>query len=108
MRRITQEELEVLLEEFRSILGGEKLDLTYTDLSYLDFTNRSLWGVNFKGADVSGANFTGSYLTNSNIEEAANLDKATWNGFWIEPEKRNLLELLTNPKTSKLARKIFL
>lgn len=79
LKKITQKELDIVLEKHRLWLerkdGGERADLSYTDLSYLDFLEANLKFANFRHSNLKhvwllGTNLEAANLLDTNLEEA--------------------------------------
>lgn len=79
MEKITQEELDKIIEKHELWLkgedGGEKADLSNKNLSFMDLnevnlSGADLCGANFCNADVCDANLYGANLSNTNLFSA--------------------------------------
>ena len=54
----------------QDVEGGERLDLSYVDLSGANFSGADLSSTNFSGADLSGANLSYANLRGANLSGA--------------------------------------
>lgn len=73
MKRITQEELDIVVENHQLWIngeGGKRADLSFTDLKWLNLKGKDLRGVNFEGANLRGVNLMKAVLTGVNLEGA--------------------------------------
>ena len=89
MRTITKDELDIILEKHKSYImgidGGERanlsgtdlrgVDLSYVDLSYADLHGANLSGTDLHDTDLSYANLYGADLYGANLS-CANISKA--------------------------------
>ena len=78
-RKITKEELQEFLRKHKLWLdnedGGERADLSYTDLDGANLVRANLDGANLDGANLVRANLDGANLVRANLVRA-NLDGA--------------------------------
>ena len=75
MKKISQEELNQILEKheiYMTTLGeeGERADLRGTDLSDADLRRANLSGADLRGADLKWADLTGANLSGADLREA--------------------------------------
>ena len=90
MRKISKEELKTILEKHKLWLrqedGGEKANLSgsdlsgsnlsWSDLSGSDLSGSNLSGSDLRGSDLSGSNLSGSDLRGSDLSGSKGLDSA--------------------------------
>ena len=72
VKKITQEELDVILEQHKLWLKtdckqGKRADLSYIDLSYMNLSCKGLRGANLTGADLSYASLYGADLSYASL-----------------------------------------
>ena len=104
MKKITPEELQMVLEKHRKWLNGEpdgyKADLSYTDLDMASLNGASLNGASLKGASLEGASLNGASLDGASLYRAsldgaslvgASLNGASLNGASLEGIKSDYL-----------------
>ena len=75
MRKISKEELNIILEKHKIYITtsgkeGEKADLRGTDLSDADLRRANLSGADLRGADLKWADLTGANLSGADLREA--------------------------------------
>ena len=75
LRKITQEELDMILKKHKLWLTtyrkeGESADLSYVDLSYASLCGMYLSGANLSGANLSWTNLSGATLAYANLQGA--------------------------------------
>ena len=72
LRKITQEELDMILKKHKRWLTtyrkeGESADLSYVDLSYASLCGMYLFGANLSGANLSWTNLSGATLAYADL-----------------------------------------
>ena len=75
LRKITQEELDMIIKKHKRWLTtyrkeGESADLSYVDLSYASLCGMYLFGANLSGANLSWTNLSGATLAYANLQGA--------------------------------------
>ena len=75
LRKITQEELDMIIKKHKRWLvtyrkEGESADLSYVDLSYASLCGMYLFGANLSGANLSWTNLSGATLAYANLQGA--------------------------------------
>ena len=89
MRKISKEELNIILEKHKIYITtsgkeGERADLKEAYLSGVDLSGADLRKANLEGADLEGAELRGAYLEGANLDgaylEGANLEGADLEG----------------------------
>ena len=75
LRKITQEELDMIIKKHKRWLvtyrkEGESADLSYVDLSYASLCGMYLSGANLSGANLSWTNLSGATLAYANLANA--------------------------------------
>ena len=75
LRKITQEELDMIIKKHKLWLvtyrkEGESADLSYVDLSYASLCGMYLFGANLSGANLSWTNLSGAMLAYANLSRA--------------------------------------
>ena len=75
LRKITQEELDMIIKKHKLWLftyrkEGESADLSYVDLSYASLCGMYLFGANLSGANLSWTNLSGATLAYANLQGA--------------------------------------
>ena len=76
MRRFTENELQEILRKHELWIngeGGERADLSNTDLSGADLSNTDLRGADLRWANLSGAYLDGANLSGANLIGAKNI-----------------------------------
>ena len=77
LRKISQEELDMILKNHKRWLTtlrmkGERADLANTDLSYTDLSGADLRGADLHGSDLTGANLKNAVLLGANLTDVKN------------------------------------
>ena len=75
LRKITKEELDMIIKKHKRWLvtyrkEGESADLSYVDLSYASLCGMYLFGANLSGANLSWTNLSGATLPYANLQGA--------------------------------------
>ena len=75
LRKITKEELDMIIKKHKRWLityrkEGESADLSYVDLSYASLCGMYLFGANLSGANLSWTNLSGATLAYANLQGA--------------------------------------
>ena len=93
LRKITQEELDMIIKKHKRWLvtyrkEGESADLSYVDLSYASLCGMYLFGANLSGANLAWTNLSGATLAYANLRHAylfgASLSGANLTGVNLE------------------------